>query len=269
MALRPTTKELVEQILSTSFSPCKPFRGDLPFEIVLSEGSTPRAIVTDELWNGQATKYQIALTCLSENEANRFVYQYAHEVCHFYLTPVEHPVLEVIAVAVSLFVLRECGRKWRANRWGDYSTRFDNYVEQVRKNCYSTFNLDPLKANQSLRWMKKGSNEINSTLVNDHHLVIAFQVTAILERFPNSWECLTTLHRCLIDDEDGNHYVDFRLWRTTYHSDKLATEIAGLLTPLFDINPTGRVSATSSILSLLRKPLECCRCFPILNKFDV
>lgn len=180
-------KSVVEFVLAERFN-CLPFRGSKPFEIVLPNAYTnlahqsPQALVSHDLFYSSTTitTYQIAITC-KEEEYNRFVFQYAHEVAHYYTTPFCHPFLEVCCVAVSLSTLTLCDLEWK--RLGtlpsSYCGKFQAYRDRVE--------LNPT------------SEEIGNGSKLAHH---------VLDLYEN-WKPLTSIAQCLCDD---HMHVDFKRW---------------------------------------------------------
>lgn len=181
---------------------CLPFRGEKPFEIVLHDGHhhhhRPRALVSQELFSQAAPTYQIAITCQQE-EYNRFVFQYAHELAHFYLTPYCHAFLEVCAVAVSLSALRLCGEEWVAigRHPGSYAAKFQSYRARVEAG---------------------GDGEIANG---------ALLAANVLDVFP-CWKPLTSLAQCLVDESR----VDFAKW-VALNDDQADRDFANKVVQLF------------------------------------
>jgi hypothetical protein len=205
---------------------------------VPSTNDRPRALVTDELLSGAATTYEVALTC-SEDEPNRFVFQYAHELAHFYLTPIEHPLFEVLAVAISFFALEECSRRWAAagqnTRERSYAPKFQQYHDTVVAEAASRVGhgLDVLQV------MPRDCASAKSIVVDDRHILLgALLCERVLTSF-RDWRPLLTLHRCATDEG----YVDFDIWLAESGGDAFRAAVCGLLGPIFHIAPSLRTSS--------------------------
>lgn len=255
---RPSVKALVEDIVRHKFGGGSPFRGEKAFVIVASDGATPRALVTDELIEGRAVVYTVALTCVNENEANRFAYQYSHELAHFYMTPEEHPVLEICAVAISVFTLGECSRRWEREKWGSYGLKFAQYRDDIERRALANLGIFDKQYLQRSS-LRRDSPLTRSTLVNDYHIAAAILLIDKLEKY-DSWEALTDLHRFLCTAEGGEFFVDFDLWLdapTTNPTQKdLKRDFANLFGDIFDINQTHN----SKSFTLRQIFSRCCGC---------
>ncbi|KAH9252060.1 hypothetical protein BASA81_010042 [Batrachochytrium salamandrivorans] len=199
-------KSTTESIVRKRFA-CLPFRGEKPFEIILSPVNhhhRPRALVSQELFSQEhspALTYQIAITCQQE-EYNRFVFQYSHELAHFYLTPYCHAFLEVCAVAVSLSSLRLCGEEWIAigRHPGSYAAKFQSYRARV----------------------EAGAG-------NDREIANgALLATNVLDVFP-CWRPLTSLAQCLVDESR----VDFTKWLALNNNDQADWDFVNKVVHLF------------------------------------
>ena len=80
-------------------------------------------------------QYCIRLTCLHTRKFNQIVYQFAHELCHVFISPLLlHPLAEILAVTTSLVILQEMSDLWRNSsrpERRDYAEKFARYRHTV------------------------------------------------------------------------------------------------------------------------------------------
>jgi hypothetical protein len=251
-------KNLVEELIKQRFNRQFAYQGDLPFIVIPSDDDRPRAIVTEELLRGEAKCYLVALTCTETLEGNRFAYQYSHELSHFWFHPVEHPFLEICAVAVSLQILSDCSTEWvlRGLAPGTYSAKFTHYRNLVENQAFQQLNLN--KNDVPSAFASRNSPLTHSVIVGNEHICAgAIFADNILGKF-KTWTPLTKLHRCVTypDDENVHLYrVDFELWQKLCSSKEehdFVTEVALMFDSLFSMKEQ------SSWRSYLQRYICCC-----------
>ena len=269
MAVRPSIKDLAELIVSRRFGGHAPFKGFKPFVVVQSQTDTPRALVSDSLLQDRAEQYEVALTCTNQNEANRFVFQYTHELAHFYLTPLEHPFLEIIAVAISFCLLTDCANEWRRNNWGTYSSKFEDYKRTVVENAKQSLQLQsyfglvvPIEL-----VLQRDSEAAKSCDVDSSHMLAGVVLADAIMQNESTWTSLLSIHKHLIFSTEESHgtygsYVNFGAWmreEALNNNEELEfrKQIVRMFGPIFGIESTSSHNQISRCLSVLSRCLRC------------
>jgi len=107
--------------------------------ILLVQDSTPRACI-----DGLPKEYIVCLTCLDDRLYNQLVYQFAHELAHVYISPyISQPFVEILAVAVSLVVLKEMHDLWNQDaKLQSYAKHFKQYRDKVVQIAFDSLHID-------------------------------------------------------------------------------------------------------------------------------
>jgi len=248
-------RSLVETVLREKFEGNPPFRGDKRFAVVKSDDDRPRALVNDALLDGRAVAYEVAVTCDELKEPDRFVYQYSHELAHFWFTPIEHPFLEVCAVAISLSVLSLCAEEWKQTGSSHvqkrYSQGFENYRRRVEQGAAEQFRGLGVE-----EYMSRGSAAALSSTVRDEHIAAGAALAKQVLDKQSSWLPLISLHSFVCQDDTGLELLDFDLWEQsldpTCESHRVfANDVIRLFSSTFGVMKQVRPSFLEKL---------CCRC---------
>lgn len=211
----------VMSIYETKIAKVPPL-GVKPFVLRPSPDDVPRFCTDAQFLSGQ---YPINLTCLNANRYyNQIVYQFAHELCHVYLSP--HDVdrvtqfifrrnqsdkripwnncfAESICIALSYICLSRMTLKWNRQppfpHWKSYAQKFTQYRRNDIKEALNELNIP--SEDKAAGWVQ---SELH-TLVSDcddetdrpKQKVCAIVVEQALLAHPNAWGALCTLGDCI------------------------------------------------------------------------
>lgn len=227
-------KSDLESVCRQAFGNRPPFLGvDKPIHIVASLDQRPRTIVNPADLYDPSHPYLVAISC-EAHERDRFVYQYSHELFHLWSTPVEHPFLEVCAVAVSLHCL----------------TRFQyyEYRQRVVSDALGQLELD---FPQQLWEADFDESELFHTVTVGPATILLAQALEerVLSRF-DDWSPFCTLAG-FIGFENGKGLVLFDEWResaTNPSTERFVEEIQALFAHTYGshLEPSNRVTHSCS-----------------------
>jgi hypothetical protein len=168
-----TSLQAVVQIFEQKFHGQPPIHGKREFKIISSNEQFPRAI-TNSLFEN-LKEYSIAIPNLySVQRPNQLVYQLAHECTHFWCDPIiEHPLMEVICVGISLSILTELNNMFPNWKMSLYRERIEHNVGFFGKET------DTNSVKQKLVEILHNNEQFKSTMVNDTHIFAG----AVLARY--------------------------------------------------------------------------------------
>jgi len=193
--------------------------------VVLHQGQVPMA-----RYDGLPDQFNIDLTCLNTLKFNQIVYQFAHELGHFYmfpsdinrislglslpdsLTPWNNWFIESCCCGMSYLCLDEMALRWirrpSVQNNKRYFLNFKKYRENEIQKAQKEKNI-PSEDNVA-EWIQSElprlSRECTTDDKNDHK-VCAIEIERIMKKHSNAWGCLNFL-----GDATENQHTDFDRW---------------------------------------------------------
>ena len=128
---------------------------------------------------------------------SQYVYQFAHEYCHYQLpfSPVQELrwLEESICELASLYTLRQVDEQWEAEppypHWQNYHSNFTKYAEDTEKNC-EIINLDfSVEPNENLSYLRREEYD------RPKNRYIALKLLPLFYRRPELWHSVPFLCR--------------------------------------------------------------------------
>jgi len=200
-----------------------PLLGDKP--VVLHQGEVPRA-----RFDGLPDKYNIDLTCLNTSRFCQIVYQFAHELGHFYmypsdinrillglslpdsLTPWNNWFIESCCCSMSYLSLDEMARRWSRGQSVQNNPRYYLEFKKYRENeIQKALRGKRIPSGDNVaEWIKSELPRLTrecTTDDKDDHLVCAIEIERIMKKHTNSWGCLNFL-----GDATDDQHTDFDRW---------------------------------------------------------
>jgi hypothetical protein len=193
--------------------------------VVLHQGQVPRA-----RYDGLPDQFNIDLTCLNTLKFNQIVYQFAHELGHFYLypsdmnrillgrslpdslTPWNNWFIESCCCAMSYLCLDEMAQRWRRRQSvqnnSKYFIKFKKYREDDIQDALKE-QLIPSKDSVA-EWLQSELPRLTKECTTDDkndHRVCAIEIERIMKEHSNAWGCLNFL-----GDATENQHTDFDRW---------------------------------------------------------
>jgi hypothetical protein len=226
--------------------------GVKPIVIRPAPDNTPRFCLDERLLAGQ---YPINLTCLAAARYyNQLVYQFAHELCHVYMTPHDwnqvaqysskpHRPNEIIpwnnwfaesmCFTMSYLCLNEIAEKWRRLPPYPYLINYAPTFAQYRQNDISKYlgELMIPTEDKTAEWIQSELLTLVEKCTEENRAEQSACATVLERAFlkhPKSWGALCTLGDCI-----DNRNTDFDRWRelTTI---KKQRELVKALAKMFD-----------------------------------
>jgi hypothetical protein len=211
----------VMSIYETKITKVPPL-GVKPILLKPAPDDVPRCCTDAQFLSGQ---YPINLTCLNANRYyDQIVYQFAHELCHVYMSPhdldrVTQFILrqnqsdkripwnncfaEAICIAMSYICLSRMTLKWSRQppfpNWRSYAQKFAKYRQNNINEALSQMNIPSM--DKAAGWVQSELptlvNECNDEIDKPKQKVCAIVIEQTLLAHPNAWGALCMLGDCI------------------------------------------------------------------------
>lgn len=185
--------------------------------VVLHQGQVPMA-----RYDGLPDQFNIDLTCLNTLKFNQIVYQFAHELGHFYMFPSDtnqislelsnNWFIESCCCTMSYLCLNEMAQRWKRRQSVPnnprYFLKFKKYRENEIQKVLRERNI-PSEDNVA-EWIQSElprlARECTTDDKNDHK-ICAIEIERIMKEHSNEWGCLNFL-----GNATENQHTDFDRW---------------------------------------------------------
>ncbi len=163
------------RIFENKFGNSSPVLGRKPILIVQATDGVPRAVIND-----LPRRYTVALTCLEGTGARgripQILFQASHELLHVFVDPrIDHPVVEIAAIAVSLVCLKIFAQRLAGS---PHALKFASYLKSVKRGAPKDLSI------------------FDTTLQNRAtQLSLAIHLEPAFERY--DWKALQRVGECL------------------------------------------------------------------------
>lgn len=195
--------------------------------VVLNQGQVPRA-----RYDGLPDQCNIDLTCLSTLQFDQIVYQFAHELGHFYqypsdmdrislwlrrglpdsLTPWNNWFIESCCCALSYICLDMIGKKWRRRSSVPNNTNYAiNFIRYREKDILDALEEQKVPSKDMVaEWIRSELPRLSNRCTTDdksEHRVCAVEIERILKEHHDAWGCLN-----YVGDATEDQHTDFCRW---------------------------------------------------------